>query len=77
MVITSVAFIIYVCICLLKQNAFAAITVSFKEPVYIFSEDDEQGKLVIAITIILSNPSSADVNIIVFSTDGTACGEHF
>ena len=43
---------------------------------FIVSEGDEPGRLVEAIIIILSNPSSTDVIVVVISTDGTACGKH-
>ena len=49
-----------------------AITVSFNQSVYSASETDGTAQLV----IILSNPSSVDITVEVFSTSITAWGEY-
>ena len=38
----------------------------------IVGEDDGEA----VVSIVLSNPSSADLTVVVLSSSGTACGEH-
>ena len=46
--------------------------VSFSQSVYIFAEIDES----VQIRLVLSMPSSINVTVQVFNTDGTATGEY-
>ena len=39
----------------------------------IVGEDDGEA----VVSIVLSNPSSADLTVVVLSSSGTACGEHY
>jgi len=48
-----------------------APTVYFNQPTYNVDEDDGPAQPV----LVLSNPSSADITINVFSTDGSATGK--
>ena len=48
-----------------------AITVSFSQSVYSASETDGTAQFVLT----LSNPSSVDITVEVFTTSLTACGE--
>jgi len=48
-----------------------AITVSFNQSTYSVDEDDRPAQPV----LVLSNPSSSDITVQVFSTDGTATGK--
>ena len=48
------------------------IMVSFSQSMYNISEDAGPAQPV----LILSNPSSTDITVVVFSTDGSATGEY-
>ena len=50
---------------------FLAITIQFKQPAYIVSENDGPAQFV----LILSNPSSTDITVQVEDIMGTAIGK--
>ena len=49
-----------------------AIMVSFVQTTYIVNEGDG----LVQIGLVLSNPSSTNVTVVVFNTDGSATGEY-
>ena len=49
-----------------------AITVSFEQSMYSVNEKAESAQPV----LVLSNPSSTDITVQVFNTDGSATGEY-
>ena len=54
------------------EFCFTVITVNFDQTVYNVDEDDGSAQPV----LVLSNPSSTDITVVVFSTDGSATGEY-
>ena len=50
-----------------------AITITFDQSTYRVDEDDGPAQPV----LVLSNPSSTDIAVQVFSTDGSAAGEYY
>ena len=53
------------------SKTYLAPTVNFNQSAYNVDEDDGPVQLV----LVLSNPSSTDITISVFSTDGSATGK--
>ena len=54
------------------EFCFTVITVNFDQTVYNVDEDDGSAQPV----LVLSNPSSTDITVVVFNTDGSATGEY-
>ena len=53
--------------------ASAAIPAYFNESIFILGEADGEA----VVSIVLSNPSSTDLTVVVLSISGTACGEYY
>ena len=54
------------------DESSTAITVKFSQPTYSVNEDAGPMKPV----LVLSNPSSTNITVQVFTTDGSATGEY-